>query len=289
MDVLLDIKTKRDLINKKLDEILSVDVEDSYKYFKECVRYSVIGDSKRLRPILTLLVYELFDDDLDKVLSFSCAIELVHCASLIIDDLSSMDDAEYRRNKKTTHLVYGEGNTILAAAMLQSLSFKLFSDIKHIKINNIIKDFTLAIGESGLIKGQFFDINSFSKSSNLDELNNTYYFKTGVLFNFAARLGAYLGECENELFIYLDEYSKHLGLAFQIRDDILDYSASFEQIGKDVKVDEKNHKLNYISFFGIKGAKMKLNEEIKKGVESLSFFGNKAYKLKFFIESLKVN
>jgi geranylgeranyl diphosphate synthase, type II len=224
------------------------------------IRYTLEGNGKRLRPILSIMVYELYKDNIDEILEPACAVELIHSASLMLDDLPCMDNARLRRGKKANHLVYGQATTILASAAMWVTAFKIFSQIESVKINPIIMETADSIGRGGLIRGQFLDIQSFNKSQTIEELKACYYLKTGVLFENAVKIGALMGSASKKEMGILEQIGRSFGLAYQIRDDIHDALLSETQTGKDGKIDQKNAKPTYVSLLGINGAKRQLEE-----------------------------
>lgn len=282
------VTARRELVNSRLQEILDVKIDDGLRKFIECMRYAVLGNGKRLRPLLCLATFEMFDSEVEKALDPACGLELIHCASLMLDDLPSMDNASLRRNKPTSHAVYGEGVTILASAALFTVCFNIFSKVSYVKINALVKDTTEAIGVNGLIGGQFMDISSFNKARTVEELDNAYFLKTGVLFCNAVKAGALLGGADREELVSLERFAKSFSLAFQIRDDIMDAISEESAVGKDVRIDLKNGKPNYPSVVGLGLSREKLEECIIKAKACLDVFGEKAKILKGITDKLMV-
>ena len=264
---------KKRLINDQLEEIF-VDELKQYGTGKlvQAMEYTLMGDAKRLRPLLTIAVYSLFKQDNDAIIAPACAVELIHSSSLMLDDLPCMDNATVRRGRKASHLVFGESATILASAALLSCAYKILSEIEKIKINNIIGETADAIGNRGLIKGQFMDVESFNKARTIGELDECYFLKTSVLFYLSAKLGALLANANSEQVDAVGDIGKDLGLTFQIRDDILDAESTMQDIGKDVNIDAKNEKPTYVSILGVEEAKRRFSlqlMDLKARVSSL--------------------
>lgn len=270
------LKERKQLVEDKLKEIISKAKEDNPGKLTQAMEYSVMNGGKRLRPILVLAAYELFKNDIKKALEPACGIELVHCASLVLDDLPCMDNADIRRGKPATHKVYGESTAILASAALFALTFDIFSKIPSIKINEFVHETAKTMGSNGMTKGQMMDLESFSKESSIEELRKVYYSKTGILFCNSVKIGAMLGKAKKTELKALEDYAKALGLAFQIRDDILDVVSSEKEIGKGIKTDERNKKLSYPLVIGVEKSKVVLKEEIGNAKAVLKIFGSKA-------------
>lgn len=268
------LSARKGLVDKHLGKILNSGPSSrQLAKLLDAMSYTLIGNGKRIRPIITIAVYELFNNKIEAVIDPACAIELIHSASLILDDLPCMDNAEYRRGKKANHIVYGEGTAILASAALWVAAFKIFSDIHSVEINSIVRETADSIGHTGLIKGQFIDIESFKKPQTLKELEDCYYLKTGILFQNAAKIGALMGGAAREQSAILEKFGRDFGLAYQVRDDILDAESTLEKAGKDVKVDIKNGKATYASLLGMEGAKKTLSnmaEKICRNVQCLA-------------------
>lgn len=246
---------KRDSINQGLQAIFG---EELQKYGLEklvhAMEYTLMGQGRRYRPLLALAVYELFHATSDVVIQPACAIELIHTSSLMLDDLPCMDNATVRRGRGASHVVFGESTTILASAALFASAFKLFADIHSVAINDIVGQAADSIGGNGLIKGQFIDVESFNTIQTVEELDACYYLKTAVLFQLSAKLGAVMAGATPDQVSLLERMGSELGLAYQVRDDILDATLTLQQAGKDVKIDAKNGKPTYVSMLGLEEA-----------------------------------
>ena len=292
LDFNIYIENRRSLINRELQRIADVELE-RYGLSKlvQAMQYTVMADGKRLRPLLTIAIYELFDKDIENIIAPACSIELIHSASLMLDDLPCMDNATFRRKKQASHLVFGESATILASAALFTAAFKILSEIDTVKINTIIAETSDAIGDGGLIKGQFMDVETFGKASTIDELTKAYYLKTAVLFELAGKIGTTLAGSNEVQSKEISDLCRNLGLAYQIRDDILDGEQNFQELGKDVKIDEKNSKPTFLSMLGSIEAKSRLNallEVTEKAIENLSKQNLQTTSLELFINNLKL-
>lgn len=254
----------------------------------EALRYTLLLPGKRLRGILVLACADLLRGDEDAVLPLACAVEMVHASSLILDDLPSMDDATLRRGKPVLHRVVGEANAILAAVALLNLAFARIAEADALK-ERIRREAVLclsaAIGAEGLIGGQVADLAATGRKLDLDGLEYVHSHKTGALFQAAAELGALgAGGRERDLEA-LRRYAKNLGLAFQITDDLLDYSGNPGITGKDAGLDRD--KTTFVSLCGIDGARQLVDDLIAASVAALAPFGRKAARLAGLAEMVR--
>ena len=221
------------------------------------MKYSVLAGGKRFRPILTYTVASLYDSEIEKADSSASAIELIHIYSLIHDDLPAMDDDDIRHNQPANHKVFGEAQAILAGDGLQALAFSLISNDPLINADTKIKLLELMAKSSyAMAEGQSIDLSVVSKKVDLNILNKMHQKKTGALLNCSIKFGALLHNAsENDLSI-LESFASHLGLAYQIQDDVLDVTTSDEVLGKRQNSDAVKNKPSYPSIIG-------LNESIK--------------------------
>ena len=224
---------------------------------KNIMKYSVLAGGKRFRPILTYTVASLYDSEIEKADSSASAIELIHIYSLIHDDLPAMDDDDIRHNQPANHKVFGEAQAILAGDGLQALAFSLISNDPLINADTKIKLLELMAKSSySMAEGQSIDLSVVSKKVDLNILNKMHQKKTGALLNCSIKFGALLHNAsENDLSI-LESFASHLGLAYQIQDDVLDVTTSDEVLGKRQNSDAVKNKPTYPSIIG-------LNESIK--------------------------
>ncbi len=241
----------------------------------QAMRYTLLLPGKRLRGVLVLATCELLKGRWDDALPLACSVELVHASSLILDDLPSMDDATLRRGQPTLHKVAGEANAILAAVGLLNAAYALIQEAPALKDRARVRaSATLAeaIGVNGLIGGQVADLEATGKKVDLDALEYIHSHKTGALFIAAAELGAIAaGARDTEA---VRRYAKNLGLAFQITDDLLDYSGNPETTGKDAGLDR--NRTTFVNLCGIDGARRLVDELIAASLEALAPFGRRA-------------
>ncbi|PFG05765.1 polyprenyl synthetase family protein [Bacillus sp. es.034] len=240
---------------------------------KEAMIYSLQAGGKRIRPILLLSVIRAFNQDTGLGLNTASALEMIHTYSLIHDDLPSMDDDDLRRGKPTNHKMFGEAAAILAGDGLLTYSFQLIAEDTALTNDQKVKLISLlarCAGPEGMVGGQVADIEGENKLLTVQELENIHVHKTGKLLIFSALAGGIIsGVSESEL-EQLERFSYHIGLAFQIQDDILDIEGSEEMIGKPVGSDESKHKSTYPSLLTMKGAKEKLQFHLDEALTALT-------------------
>jgi len=273
-----ELKKKAALVDDALDRFLPSG--DAYPpLIHRAMRYSAMGGGKRLRPALVMAGAEAVGGRGEDVLPAACAIELIHTYSLIHDDLPAMDDDDYRRGKPTNHKVYGEATAVLAGDALLTLAFKLLTESKSPRPENVlrvIREVAEGAGTFGLIGGQVVD--TFSAGEKIDENTIEYIHrhKTGALYRVSVRSGVILVGAAEDRLAALTEYAEQLGLAFQIRDDILDVEGDENKIGKPVGSDVKNKKATYPALFGLNRAGEKARQAAARAGEALSPFGPEA-------------
>jgi len=243
----------------------------------EAMRYTLLLPGKRLRGILVLASCELLKGKGDDALPLACAVEMVHASSLILDDLPSMDDATLRRGKPTLHKVVGEANAILAAVALLNAAFAAIEEAPALKDRARVaaaSRLAEAVGASGLIGGQVADLEATGTKIDLDALEYIHSHKTGALFIAAAELGAIAASGRARDLEALRRYAKNLGLAFQITDDLLDYSGNPGTTGKDAGLDRD--RTTFVNLCGIDGARRLADELIVASLAALQPFGRRA-------------
>ncbi len=275
-------------INKLKEEIESwlknyFQNKGSYnKKIYEAMSYSLNIGGKRIRPILTILTYNMFEDNYEDIIPVCGALEMIHTYSLIHDDLPCMDNDDLRRGKPTNHKVFGESLAVLAGDGLLNealnilFKFSLREDKKWAKAALLIGE---ASGVEGMIGGQTVDILSENEDIPKDKLHYIHSKKTGALIKASILAGAILGESTEEEYNILNEFGEKLGLAFQIKDDILDIIGDSDKIGKTAKKDMESNKSTFVKLYGLEESKqmcLKLTEEclellnkIDKNTESL--------------------
>ena len=253
-------------INSKLESLLPFD--DSL--LSEAIRYSVLGGGKRLRPILVYLIGELGNAENDSLDILAGSVEIIHCYSLIHDDLPSMDDDDLRRGKPTTHKKYDEATAILAGDALQPFAFELVTTINISDKNklSIIKSLAQACGYQGMVGGQMKDIHS-RDIKDIKSLDMMHSQKTGRLIQCSIETAGILSDLSKQDIESLIEYGDKIGLAFQIQDDIIDIESPSTVSGKDQGSDVEKDKLTYPSIVGIENSKAKAFDLAKEAKEKL--------------------
>ncbi len=280
---------------REIEELLSECLpknDEGFGMLSEAMRYSVLGGGKRLRAIMLIESFRLFSDDEEleryTAFPFACALECIHGYSLVHDDLPAMDNDEYRRGALTTHKRYGHAMGILTGDALLNYSMEIITQAgeKLLKnkpdyyvdnIRNYIHAASILFknaGAFGMIGGQVLDVEGFGEGAEADDENLSLMceLKTSRLFQAALCCGAVLAGADEKEVSLLEDIGRMMGLAFQIRDDILDVTASFDETGKDTGSDEKNNKSTFVSVFGLGESREKvrnLYEEIKRRLKQL--------------------
>ena len=291
------LKEKAAIVNSALDEYLRKEMlsrisDSSERVFSvpdsiiEAMRYAVLGEGKRIRPILAIASCEALSGNQQDILPAACGIELIHAYSLIHDDLPSMDNDDLRRGKPTVHKVYGEAIAILTGDALLTLAFELMSTYPegdessraalHRKKLEIIRMVSSACGTAGLIGGQVIDLQSEGKRIGLSELENLHLMKTGALMTASLMAGAIMADVTDENKKLILNYADAIGLAFQITDDLLDAEGTAEAVGKATRKDTKKKKAAFPSLHGIKKSHEiaeNLIEDAKKIIQPLGESG----------------
>ncbi|WP_170916848.1 polyprenyl synthetase family protein [Bacillus altitudinis] len=242
---------------------------------KSSMLYSLKAGGKRLRPVLVLALLNAYGKREEEGIPVGSAVEMIHTYSLIHDDLPCMDDDDLRRGKPTNHKVYGEATAVLAGDALLTESFRLITsqlsdDVPADQKLRIIDELVTSAGALGMVGGQFDDMEAEQKQIPLSELESIHARKTGKLLTFSVVAGAILAGASDDEIEKLREFSYHIGIAFQIRDDILDLEGSEEKIGKRIGSDTANEKSTYPSLLTLSGAKEKLDEHITRAKEIVS-------------------
>ncbi len=300
MDFLEKLRSKAVLVDRALENYLP----SQRKYpviIYEAMRYSVFAGGKRLRPALVMAAAEAVGGEASRVLNVACALELIHTYSLIHDDLPAMDNDDFRRGKPTCHRVYGEAMAILAGDALLTLAFELMAksvpEADPGVFLRVIAEIAGAAGTQGMIGGQVVDIlledrrpkecevsgsiyhdadRDTKKDIEIDVLEYMHTHKTGALYRAAVRSGAMLAGAGKEKLKALTVYAECLGLAFQIKDDILDIEGDEKKLGKPVGSDKKNKKATYPALLGMEKAKQKAGQAVEAALNALESFDSRA-------------
>ena len=252
---------------------------------QDAMRYALFNGGKRVRPLLVYLVNQLLNGDVNQADTPACAIECVHSYSLVHDDLPAMDDDELRRGKPTCHIVFDEATAILAGDALQCFAFEILSSVNS-KTNDstklkMISALAKASGDRGMVAGQAFDLRHVDKPLSLEQLKHMHAHKTGALINASIELGYLSAECEDAAIkSALFAYGDAIGLAFQVKDDILDIEGDTLTLGKPQGSDLEQNKPTYPALLGMEGAKAKLDNLHKAALDALLPFGEQGKMLR---------
>jgi geranylgeranyl pyrophosphate synthase len=272
-------------VNRRLPELLPA-AEQRPEAVHRAMLYALTGAGKRIRPVLTLAVAELFGAASagGAVLDLACAVEMVHACSLVLDDLPAMDDAALRRGRPTLHLAFGENVALLAALALLNRAYALVAEsahrlaLKRYTAEDMVHHLAAAIGSEGLIGGQALDLLAAPGDASLELLEYIHSHKTGALFMAAGELGAMAVDARRRDLESVARFAKNLGLAFQISDDLLDVLGTAASTGKDVHRDAA--KVTFVKLLGVPGAQALAAELLGFADESLAPFGRKAAPLR---------
>ncbi len=238
---------------------------------KDSMLYSLKAGGKRIRPLFVLAVLEFYQKNLQDGLIVGAVIEIIHTYSLIHDDLPSMDNDDFRRGKPTNHKVYGEALATLAGDALNTLAFGILArmDLTAEKRIELVQLLSVAAGAEGMVGGQVLDMEGEQRQLDLTELEQVHVNKTGALLRFSIEAGAVLADASKQDRATLKEYAHHIGLAFQIQDDILDIEGTTEELGKTAGKDVASDKSTYPALLTLNGAKEKLAEHYQHAINAL--------------------
>ncbi len=269
-----------ELINEELYKYLDGYL-DEYKVIFESMRYSVENGGKRVRPLLTLLFCDACGGNVLQALPLACAVEYIHTYSLIHDDLPCMDNDDYRRGKPSNHKVYGEAFALLAGDGLLTAAFERITDCQRAGLysaNVAVKAiYTLShlAGSRGMIGGQVIDLcNENNSNADFDTLKLMDNLKTGALIEAACTMGCIAAEAEDEKIEAAAEFARKIGLAFQIKDDILDVTSSLEKLGKLTGSDVQNGKSTYVTLLGVEECQKLVDKLTEEALSALDVFEN---------------
>lgn len=283
------IKSYQSRVDQALDHWLPADTIQP-EHLHSAMRYSVLGDGKRIRPVLTYATGQALNVPLDSLDGPACAVELIHAYSLIHDDLPAMDDDDLRRGRPTCHKAFDEATAILAGDALQALAFHLLAHDPAIQVMadkriSMIETLALASGSRGMAGGQAIDLASVGQKLDLAQLENMHIHKTGALIRAAVQMGALsCSDITDQQLEKLDQYAKCIGLAFQVWDDVLDIEGDTEIIGKPQGSDIERDKPTYPDLLGLEGAKQEAKELHDQALDSLSMFDEKADNLRWIAD-----
>ena len=264
------LKEKTDFFETELKKELQ---ELSYpETIAKGMEYAVLNGGKRLRPFLLFATLDLLNEDISKGVKSAIALEMIHSYSLVHDDLPALDNDDYRRGKLTTHKVFGEAEGILIGDSLLTYAFYVLSqkNLEFLSSEHIVKIISKTseyAGINGMIGGQMIDIESENKKIDLETLKYIHSHKTGKLIKLPIEIACIIANVEKDKREFLEEYADLIGIAFQVKDDILDVEGTFEELGKPVGSDVDLHKATYPSILGMEESKKILNDTVEKAKE----------------------
>lgn len=266
--------------------------EGYQKIIMEAMEYSLLAGGKRLRPMLISETYQLFGGNEKVVEPFMAAMEMIHTYSLVHDDLPAMDNDEYRRGRKTTHVVYGEDMGILSGDALLNYAFETASEAflefpeKSVQIGKAMNILAKKAGIYGMIGGQVVDVKETGHKIDKEVLDFIYALKTGALIESSMMIGAALAGADDDEIKKVETIASKVGLAFQVQDDILDVTSTSEVLGKPIHSDEKNEKTTYVTLMGIEAAEKVVEKESREAIELLHSLPGENKYLEWLLEEL---
>lgn len=279
-----NLKKYQNIINEELEKYLRKE-DCPEKILNNSMEYSLMAGGKRLRPILVLATYELFRDSDEEAMPFAVAIEMIHNFSLIHDDLPEVDNDDFRHGKPTNHKKFNHPTALLAGDGLLNQAYIVLSDEILYSVENQYKEnfyskikafneFTKAVDR--MIVGEYLDTELEGQQISKEMLEYIHINKTGALLKLCVRMGAILAEASEKDIERLTIYAEKIGLAFQIKDDILSEEGNPEITGKPVGNDKELGKCTYVSYYGLDGAKQELNKIIEEAIEQIKIYGEKS-------------
>lgn len=280
MDFKEELVKKATLINDELSKYLRKD-SCPEEILNQAVEYSLMAGGKRIRPVLIIATYEMFESNIEKVLPFAVAMEMVHTFSLIHDDLPGIDNDDYRRGKLTNHKKYNEATAILAGDNLLNNAYNIIlSDINSSDENRLLKLKALkelSDGIDRMIAGEYVDTEFEGKEISSQYLEYMHENKTGALIKASVRIGAIMAGADEETVNKLSSYAEKIGLAFQVKDDILSEIGDSKELGKPVGNDKERGKCTYITKYGLEKAQKMLNYITMDAVKIIQEFNNSEF------------
>ena len=284
MEFKQNLKMYQDIVNNELEKYLRKE-ECPEKTLNNSMEYSLMAGGKRLRPILVLVTYQLFKEDIEEAMPFVVAIEMVHNFSLIHDDLPEVDNDDFRHGKPTNHKQFNHPTALLAGDGLLNQAYIVLSDEILYSAENQYKEnfcekvrafneFSKAVDR--MIAGEYLDTELEGKQISKEMLEYIHINKTGALLKLCVRMGAILAGASEKDLKKLTKYAENIGLAFQIKDDILSEEGDPKITGKPVGNDKKMGKCTYVSYYGLDGAKKELDKITQEAIEQLKDYGEKA-------------
>lgn len=288
-------KTEMEEKTAQIEEILQKALPENISFQKtiaEAMEYSLLAGGKRLRPMLIMEAYRLYQgENIEEIAPFMAAMEMIHTYSLVHDDLPAMDNDDYRRGRKTTHVVFGEDMGILAGDALLNYAYETavsgISEMGHMEYGlRALEILTKKAGIYGMVGGQVVDVEMTGKPLDDRRLEFIYALKTGALIEASLMIGAALAGAVSEEVSRMEQVGRNIGMAFQIQDDILDISSTTEELGKPIHSDDKNEKTTYVSLHGMENAMAAVEKYSAAALEGLEEMKEKNEFLNMLIRAL---
>ena len=268
-----------DAVNETLDRLLPI-LDDPEARVIEAMRYATLGGGKRVRPFMVLSAAGLFNVAEICALQVAAAVEMVHCYSLVHDDLPAMDDDDLRRGRPTCHVEFDEATAILAGDGLLTRAFEVLAQPSTHSDPEVrcrlVAGLARAIGVEGMVGGQMLDLLAEDRTLDMPEITRLQRMKTGALIGFSCEAGAILGKAPEQVRMALRAYAHDLGLAFQIADDLLDVEGDEKEVGKKTQKDEAAGKATFVSVLGLERARSQARLLADQAAQHLEIFGEKA-------------
>ena len=278
-DLLAELSRGAEAVTGVLDNILA-ETNGHENRVVEAMRYASLAGGKRVRPFLVCATAALFDVEESRALRAAAAVELVHCYSLVHDDLPAMDDDELRRGQPTCHIAFDEATAILAGDALLTKAFEVLADAKTHAESSIrlalVKVLARASGHEGMVGGQIIDLYAENHELDVPEITRLQRMKTGALIAVSCDIGALMGKASEEARHHLRGYSHDIGLAFQIADDLLDVRGDEAEVGKKTQKDAGAGKATFVSLLGVDEASEQAHMLSQQAQKHLAIFGEKA-------------
>ena len=282
------------IVNERLEELMPEMADGEFEngarpwLVNNAMRYSLVAGGKRLRPSMLMAAVDMLGGDMDIALDFGCAVEMIHTYSLIHDDLPGMDNDTLRRGRPTNHVVYGEGQAILAGDGLLNNAFEVMlnaslrADSNHWQLIAAIREVAEGAGARGMVGGQCMDLYcEREKVSGTEQLRYIHINKTARMFMHPLRAAALIAGANGSEIDALTKYGEAFGIMFQAADDLLDVEGTTEEMGKTIGKDAEAGKLTCISQYGVEGTRNLVEEKHAEALAAMEIFGEKA---EFFVE-----
>ena len=276
------LAAQQKLVDEELDRITPGEAAPP-ETIHRAMRYSLFAGGKRVRPILAIEAARTVSDSASGVERAACALELVHTYSLIHDDLPALDNDDYRRGRLTSHKVFGEAMAVLTGDALLTLAFEVLAKLPQVSDDRkarMIAELAAGAGTvGGMIAGQVDDLEGMEKQPTQELLERIHRAKTGALLRASVRIGAIYAGAQPEQYEALSGYGEHIGLAFQIVDDILDVEQTSEELGKTAGKDAEQHKITFPAVYGLEESKRMAEQERQRARQKVAMFGSRASRL----------